>query len=236
MGDPLSANSDHHHQHLTHQPLQLLASTFWRSLTIALNYCSYRGFAHSGHSCTATNPGSRFARTPPSNPTMASPENPFVPPRQPCRRWRYPGQNFAMIQQNGAELSWSERTRSWVDNLPRQGPEGGVLDTQRGKRKVLEELHNTNNPSTQHCEFSNLKRPCLPRSCKKMMGGPTQKNGGDERRGELSSSTRRGRRAGAGRGRGRGIVQPKVDHDVNNEDDPLATGRSTPKNPSIVQI
>ena len=178
------------------------------------------------------------ARTSPSDPTMA---NPFIPPPQPCRRWRYPGQNFALIQHNRADLSWVERTRSWVNDVPAGGGDQG---TQLSKRKVLEELHNTNTPSTQDCEVSSLKRQCLLRSSKRMTGGPTQDNGGDERRGQLSSSTRgsesnrgrprgrRGRRAGAGRG----SVRPMVDHDMNNEDDSLATGRPTPNNPPIIQI
>ena len=187
------------------------------------------------------NPRSRCARAPISDPTMASPENPFVPPPQPCRRWRYPGQNFAMIQQNRGKLSWSERMGSWVNNVPAGGRD---LDTQRGKRKVLEQLHNMNNPSTQDCEFSSLKRQRLPRSCKRMTDGTTQNNGGDGRRGQRSSSTRGsasnlGRPKGTrGRTAGAGIesVQPTVDHDVDNEDDPLATGRSTPNNPPIIQI
>jgi hypothetical protein len=158
---------------------------------------------------------------------MASLENPFVPPPQPGRRWRYPGQNFVMIQQNREELSWSERTHSWVNDVPTGL---GNHDSQCGKRKVLGELHHTNNLSTQDCEFSRAKLQCLPRSKLRVTRG---QNGSDERQRQLPSSTRRsannrGRPRGS-RGRnvgvGRGSVRPMSDHDVDDQDDPLATSK-----------
>lgn len=161
---------------------------------------------------------------------MASSENPFVLPPQPGRRWRYPGQHFVMILQNREELSWSERTHSWVNNVPAGL---GNHDSQSGKRKVLGQLNHTNNPPTQDCEFSRAKLQCLPRSKSRGTRGQMPKNGSDERQRHLRSSTRgsangrsrprgsRGRNAGVGRG----SIRPTSDHDVDDQDDPLATSK-----------
>lgn len=173
---------------------------------------------------------------------MTSPEDLFVPPTQPCRRWRYPGQNFAMIQQNRGELSWSERTRLWVNDVPTEGTD---RDTQHGERKVLEELHDTNSSFTQLCKISSSEPKYLTRGSKRKMDGFTSKDEDDEGRGkQLSSSThgpasKRGRPKGT-RGRGVGVeegsVRPTDIHNGGNEDNPLTAGMLTPNNPLIIQL
>lgn len=160
-------------------------------------------------------------------------ENPFVPPPQPCRRWRYPGQDFAMIKQTQDEVRSRDRTRSWINDIP-AGDQGC-------KRKVLEQLHNKNKPSTQDCEVSSSKRRCLPEISKRMADGVQDAADANQqipnyRQGQSSSKSgsmrnrgrprgARSRRAGAGRGNTRSTV----DHNEDKEDDSQATGKPTPK-------
>ncbi len=144
-----------------------------------------------------------------------------------------------MIKRTQDELSWSDRMRSWMNDIP--------AGNQGCKRKVLEQLHNKNKLSTRDCEVSSSKRRYLSGISKRMVDGiedaadanqqipnyrqgqSSFKSGSVRNRGRPRGS--RSRRAGAGRGNTRSTV----DHNEDKEDDSLATGKPTPNNPRIIQ-
>ncbi len=142
-----------------------------------------------------------------------------------------------MIKQTQDELGWRERTRSWMNDNPARDL--------GSKRKVFEDLHNTNKPSTQ---VLSSKRWCPLGISKRMVdeiedvanatkqipnygqGQSSSKSGPMRNRGRPRGS--RSRRAGVGRGNARSTV----DHNENEQDDSLATGKPTPNNPQIIQL
>ncbi len=145
-----------------------------------------------------------------------------------------------MIKQTQDELDWSDRTRSWMINIP-AGDQGS-------KRKVLEELHNENKPFTQDCKVARSKRRCLPGISTRMEAGvedepDTTQQITNNRQGQSSfksgSVTNRGRPRGSRSrraGAGRGSTRSTAVHNEDKEDDSMATGNSTSKNPQIVEL